>query len=131
MNQRATSWLQRITFLSIVILVAVSSVARISPALAQVVPANFDAVDDYISGRMKDLGIPSVALVIVYVLLVALPLPFEANISTVILFQPDVGWVAVVSGVFAVVWGIVSTSIGISMLRQTVKRPEMVQRPYL
>ena len=63
---------------------------------------------------------------IAYVLLVTLPMAFEADISTVILFQPDVGWVAVVSGVFAIVWGVVSTSIGISMLRQTVKRPEIV-----
>jgi CubicO group peptidase (beta-lactamase class C family) len=58
---------------------------------------------------------------IAYVLLVTLPSAFEANISTVILFQPDVGWVAVVGGVFAIVWGVISTSIGISMLRQTVK----------
>jgi len=42
---------------------------------------------------------------IAYVLLVTLPIAFEANISTVILFQPDVGWVAVMSGVFAIVWG--------------------------
>jgi CubicO group peptidase (beta-lactamase class C family) len=63
---------------------------------------------------------------IAYVLLVTLPIAFEANISTVILFQPDVGWVAAVSGVFAIVWGVISTIIGISMLRQTVKRPEIV-----
>jgi hypothetical protein len=56
-----------------------------------------------------------------YVLLVTLPVAFGANIPTVILFQPDVGWVAVVSGVFAIVWGAISTGIGISMLRQTVK----------
>jgi hypothetical protein len=61
-----------------------------------------------------------------YILLVTLPIAFRANISTVILFQPDVGWVAVVSGVFAIVWGVISTSIGISMLRQTVKRLEIV-----
>jgi hypothetical protein len=63
---------------------------------------------------------------IAYVLLVALPIAFEANISTVILFQPDVGWVALVCGIFAIVWGVISTSIGISRLRQTVKRPEIV-----
>jgi hypothetical protein len=55
---------------------------------------------------------------------VALPPTFEANLSTVILFQPDVGWVAVVSGVFAIVWGKISISIGISMLRQaTINSP--------
>jgi hypothetical protein len=60
---------------------------------------------------------------IAYALLVALPIAFEANISTVILFQPDVGWVALVSGIFAIVWGLISTVIGISRLRQTVMRP--------
>ena len=50
-----------------------------------------------------------------------LPKAFESNISTVILFQPDVGWVAVISGIFAIVWGVIGTSIGISMLRQTLK----------
>jgi len=59
---------------------------------------------------------------IAYALLVALPIAFEANISTVILFQPDVGWVALVSGIFAIVWGVISTVIGISTLRQTVMR---------
>ncbi|HEX9388673.1 MAG TPA: serine hydrolase domain-containing protein, partial [Anaerolineales bacterium] len=63
---------------------------------------------------------------IAYILLVALPIAFEANISTVILFQPDVGWVALVSGIFALVWGVISTVIGISTLRQTVKRPAIV-----
>ena len=63
---------------------------------------------------------------IAYVLLVTLPIAFEASISTVILFQPDVGWVAVVSGVFAIVWGVISTDIGISMLHQAAKRPEIV-----
>jgi hypothetical protein len=32
--------------------------------------------------------------------------------------------VSVISGLFAIVWGVVSTSIGISMLRQTAKKPE-------
>jgi hypothetical protein len=60
-----------------------------------------------------------------YVLLGTLPIAFDADISAVILFQPDVGWVAVISGVFAIVWGIISTSISILMLRQTVKRLEI------
>jgi CubicO group peptidase (beta-lactamase class C family) len=64
--------------------------------------------------------------VIAFLLLVTLPIAFEANISTVILFQPDVGWVALISGVFAIVWGAISTGIGISMLRQTAKRQEIV-----
>ena len=48
---------------------------------------------------------------IAYVLLVTLPYAFEANISTVILFQPDIGWVAVISGVFAILWGLLRTAI--------------------
>jgi hypothetical protein len=52
---------------------------------------------------------------IAYMLLVALPKAFETNISTVILFQPDVGWVAAISGIFAIVRGLISTSIGVSM----------------
>jgi hypothetical protein len=47
------------------ILTVVSSVARVQPAFAQVVPANFDAVDAYISKKMKELSIPGAALVIV------------------------------------------------------------------
>lgn len=49
--------------------------------------------------------------VIAYVLLVTLPNTFGANIPTMILFQPDVGWVAVVSGVFAIVWGLLRTGL--------------------
>jgi hypothetical protein len=59
-----------------------------------------------------------------YLLLVALPQAFEANFPVMILLQPDASWLAVVSGVFAIVWGIISTGIGISMLPQTVKRAE-------
>ena len=53
-----------------------------------------------------------------YVLLVTLPTVFEANISTIILFQPDIGWVTLVSGVFALVWGVINTGIGFLMLLQ-------------
>jgi len=65
MNQHETAWLRKIIFLSIAILAAVSSVARVKPVYAQVVPANFNAVDAYISTKMKELGIPGAALVIV------------------------------------------------------------------
>lgn len=61
-----------------------------------------------------------------YILLETLPMAFDANISTIMLFQPDVGWVALISGVFAIIWGVISTSIGVSMLLQTIKRPELV-----
>lgn len=59
---------------------------------------------------------------IAYILLVTLPKAFDANISTVILFQPDVGWVAVASGVFAIVWGLLRTGIVVQTLRQTFER---------
>ncbi len=65
MNQRETTWLRKIIFLTIVILTVVSSVARVQPAFAQVTPANFDAVDAYISAKMEELRIPGAALVIV------------------------------------------------------------------
>jgi len=60
-----------------------------------------------------------------YVLLVTLPKAFEVDISTMILLQPDVSWVAVASGVFAIVWAIISTGVGISMLRLTLKRGQI------
>jgi CubicO group peptidase (beta-lactamase class C family) len=65
MNQHATSQLRRIVFLTVVLLVILLSVARVKPALAQSTPANFDAVDAYIISKMKELGIPGAALVIV------------------------------------------------------------------
>lgn len=56
------------------------------------------------------------------VLLVALPKAFEVDIATMILLQPDVSWVAVISGVFAIVWGLLRTGIVFSTLRQTFER---------
>src|SRR6266545_4748537 len=65
MNQPDTAWLRKIILLSIVILAVTSSVVRVRPVFAQATPASFDAVDDYIRSRMKELGIPGAALVIV------------------------------------------------------------------
>jgi CubicO group peptidase (beta-lactamase class C family) len=62
-----------------------------------------------------------------YLLLVILPKAFAANISTVILFQPDVGWVAAVSGVFAIVWEVLRTGILISTFRQVFERQKKNQ----
>jgi hypothetical protein len=56
--------------------------------------------------------------VIAYILLVLLPVAFDASLGAVILFQPDVGWVAVISGVFAIVWGLLRTSIVIAGLNK-------------
>ena len=53
---------------------------------------------------------------IAYVLLVTLPKAFEVDISTMILLQPDVSWVAVASGVFAMVWGLLRTGIVIAVM---------------
>jgi CubicO group peptidase (beta-lactamase class C family) len=63
--------------------------------------------------------------ILAYLLLILLPIAFGADLPTIILFQPDVGWVAVISGIFAIVWGVMSTGIGISILRQTVHRPDL------
>jgi hypothetical protein len=57
MNQHETAWLRKIILLSIAILTVVLSVAGVKPALAQVTAASFDAVDAYISTRMKELVI--------------------------------------------------------------------------
>jgi hypothetical protein len=59
---------------------------------------------------------------IAYILLVTLPGAFGAEMSVILLFQPDVGWVAVISGVFAIVWGLLRTGIVISPLRQAFER---------
>jgi hypothetical protein len=59
---------------------------------------------------------------IAYVLLVTLPSAFGSKLSVILLFQPDVGWVAVISGVFAIVWGLFRTSIVISTQRQVFER---------
>ena len=47
------------------ILTVVPPMIRVKPVFAQNAPANFDAVDEYISAKMKELGIPGAALVIV------------------------------------------------------------------
>ena len=59
-------------------------------------------------------------------LLILLPITFGADLPVILLFQPDVGGVAVVSGIFAIVWGVMITGIRISMLRHTVTTPEKV-----
>lgn len=48
---------------------------------------------------------------IAYVLLVTLPKAFEVDIPAMLLLQPDVSWAAVISGVFAIVWGLLRTSL--------------------
>jgi hypothetical protein len=50
-------------------------------------------------------------------MLVAFPSVFGAKMSVILLFQPDVGWVAVISGIFEIVWGLLRTGIVISTLR--------------
>ena len=59
---------------------------------------------------------------IAFILLVILPAAFGAKMSVILLFQPDVGWVAVISGVFALVWGLLGTGIMTSNLRQAFER---------
>ena len=59
---------------------------------------------------------------IAYILLVLLPVAFDASLGAILLFQPDVGWIAVISGIFAIVWGITSTSIRLSTLRPSWKQ---------
>jgi CubicO group peptidase (beta-lactamase class C family) len=65
MNQHETAWLRKIILLTVVILAVVSVMTRVKPAFAQVASSDFDEVDTYISAKMKELGIPGAALVIV------------------------------------------------------------------
>jgi CubicO group peptidase (beta-lactamase class C family) len=60
--------------------------------------------------------------VVAYILLVLLPVAFDASLGVVLLFQPDVGWIAVISGIFAIVWGLLRTAIIISTQRQMFSR---------
>ncbi|HLO31475.1 MAG TPA: serine hydrolase domain-containing protein [Anaerolineales bacterium] len=61
-----------------------------------------------------------------YLLLILLPIAFGANLPAILLFQPDVGWVAVISGIFAVLWGLLRTGIVISMLSKTIPKQKWV-----
>jgi hypothetical protein len=54
--------------------------------------------------------------IIDYILLILLPSAFDANLGTVILFQPAVGWTAIMSGIFAIAWGLLRTGIVIAGL---------------
>jgi hypothetical protein len=64
------------------------------------------------------IGLPLIwNAAIAYILLVALPITFDAKMSVILLFQPDVGWVALISGIFAIAWGLLRTGIVISTLR--------------
>lgn len=54
---------------------------------------------------------------IAYILLIFLPTTFGANLQAMILFQPDVGWIAIISGIFALVWSFLRTGIVICMMR--------------
>jgi CubicO group peptidase (beta-lactamase class C family) len=56
-------------------------------------------------------------IVIAYVLLIFLPTAFGANLGAMILFQPDVDWIAVIGGIFALVWGFLRTGIVTYMMR--------------
>ena len=191
MNQHETAWLRKIIFLSIAILAAVSSVARVKPAFAQIAPANLvmNTYSPMLGVRVSRLPnsvlrillgqeiipgyefpymrivyalvmlIPLLHLIavlttfrrirfwrrstqlptqmqiaryialpliwntaIAYILLVTLPGVFGAKMSVILLFQPDVGWVAIISGFFAVGWGLLRTGIVISTLRQSFAR---------
>ncbi|MBI5965916.1 MAG: beta-lactamase family protein [Chloroflexi bacterium] len=65
MNQYEAAWLRKIIFVTMALLAVVSSVAKVTPAFAQVTPANFDEADAFITAKMEELGIPGAALVIV------------------------------------------------------------------
>jgi hypothetical protein len=69
--------------------------------------------------RIRFIGLSIIGnAALAYLLLVLLPAGFGANLGAVLLFQPDVGWVAVISGSFAMMWAVISTGIGISIMRR-------------
>lgn len=65
MNQHETSWFRKLYFLTMLLLISASSATIVKPASAQTTPANFEKVDAYRTTKMKELGIPNAALVIV------------------------------------------------------------------
>jgi hypothetical protein len=48
---------------------------------------------------------------IAILLLVLLPTAFGVSMPVVILFQPDVGWVALISGITAILWGLLKSGL--------------------
>lgn len=56
---------RKITFFGLAILVSIYSGFTVSRSFAQAGPPDFEEIDTYISAKMKELGIPGAALVIV------------------------------------------------------------------
>ena len=55
------------------------------------------------------------------VLLILLPMAFGASLATMLLFQPDAGWAAVIAGSAAILWGAGSTGVVAWMRRIPTK----------
>ena len=73
--------------------------------------------------KVRFIALPLVwNAVIAYVLLILLPNAFGVNLQAMILFQPDVGWIAVIGGVFALVWGFLRTGIVIYTMPQAFEQ---------
>src|SRR5688500_4653068 len=64
-RQRRSNMFRKIAFLSGMILVLLLVVFGVRRSFAQASPTDFEAVDTYITTRMKELGVPGAALVIV------------------------------------------------------------------
>lgn len=52
-----------------------------------------------------------------FTLLIGLPMASSADLATIVLFQPDVGWVAATGGASAIIWAMSSIVVGLSMWR--------------
>lgn len=48
---------------------------------------------------------------IAFILLVILPIAFETKMPVILLFQPDIGWTASITGGFAILWGLLRTGL--------------------
>src|SRR5688572_10764077 len=57
--------IRKLTFLGVMLFVFISSVFTVSQSFAQASLTGFDEIDAYINTKMKELGVPGAALVIV------------------------------------------------------------------
>ena len=53
---------------------------------------------------------------------------FDVNMSVILHFQPDVSWVAVISGIFAIMWAVLRTGIVISASARLSKDNRIQQK---
>jgi Zn-dependent membrane protease YugP len=53
---------------------------------------------------------------------------FDVNMWVILHFQPDVSWVAVISGIFAIAWAVLRTGIVLSATARLLKNYRIQQK---